>query len=681
MMKNLLSILLTIAMLASLCVPAFADDPDYTSGTPWLCSSLDGTVTEDTPTSLKDDFALAVNKEKILTLEIPEGYNRIGTFMNVVLQETEDVKNMFLGDAPEGHDARLAYDLFRLMMDWDSRNAVGTAPLKAQVDTVEAIDSVDALSAYFAETPPADQLGDLWEFQVMPDPTDSSCYILEVNECALMMDDSAEYAKLTDYGAIKRDARRELAEKMLKKLGYTEADVAQKVDNCLAYESLIAPVLFTNEDQNKPDFGSRTSNYLSPDELRQLQDKLPILEHLALIGFPEAEQYLVRNPAFIEKLNELYTDDNLTLIKDYLIVHGVCDAAGNLDRECYEWLVACSNAISGTNGMLDDETAFSSDVSDTLSWPVAQLYAQTYLKQEDKDRITSLVDEILAAYHGILEEAGFLSDTTRAAAIEKLDSIDKRILFPDSWEKYSCEELNFAGPEDGGTLWDAERAITEYQLADSVRRYSEPVDKLKWTSTPQTVNCYYNPSNNSITILGAYARGENYNSGMSEEEVLGKLGVVIGHEISHAFDSTGAQYDKDGNRTDWWTEEDEATFLERNRKMEDYYNAIHPWEGQDLHGSIVTGEACADMAGLKVALRLAAERENFDYDAFFRAYADLWMYKESLQRVYLRINDVHPLPYLRVNCTLQQYDEFLDFYGITEGDGMYLAPADRVNIW
>ena len=168
---------------------------------------------------------------------------------------------------------------------------------------------------------------------------------------------------------------------------------------------------------------------------------------------------------------------------------------------------------------------------------------------------------------------------------------------------------------------------------------------------------------------------------MSEEEVLGKLGVVIGHEISHAFDSTGAQYDKDGNRTDWWTEEDEATFLERNRKMEDYYNAIHPWEGQDLHGSIVTGEACADMAGLKVALRLAAERENFDYDAFFRAYADLWMYKESLQRVYLRINDVHPLPYLRVNCTLQQYDEFLDFYGITKGDGMYLAPENRVNIW
>ena len=119
----------------------------------------------------------------------------------------------------------------------------------------------------------------------------------------------------------------------------------------------------------------------------------------------------------------------------------------------------------------------------------------------------------------------------------------------------------------------------------------------------------------------------------------------------------------------------------RNQKLEDYFNAMHPWAGQDFHGSIMTGEACADMAGFKAALRLASERENFDYDAFFRAFADLWISKGTLQAVYRSINDVHPLGYLRINCTLQQYDEFLDFYGITEGDGMYLAPADRVNIW
>jgi putative endopeptidase len=168
---------------------------------------------------------------------------------------------------------------------------------------------------------------------------------------------------------------------------------------------------------------------------------------------------------------------------------------------------------------------------------------------------------------------------------------------------------------------------------------------------------------------------------MSDEELLGKLGWVIGHEISHAFDSKGAQFDKDGNMKNWWTEEDYAAFRTRNDKMIAYYNGMHPWAGQDFYGSIVTGEAGADMAGMKAVLRIAGEKKDFDYDKFFRAMADIWLLKDTLQNAYKRINNVHPMGYLRINCTLQQYDEFLNFYGIAEGDGMYLAPEDRVAIW
>ena len=112
-----------------------------------------------------------------------------------------------------------------------------------------------------------------------------------------------------------------------------------------------------------------------------------------------------------------------------------------------------------------------------------------------------------------------------------------------------------------------------------------------------------------------------------------------------------------------------------------YYNNMHPWAGQDFYSRIMTGEAGADMAGMKAVLRIAAEKENFDYDAFFRSFAGLWLEKDTLQSVYSSINDVHPMSYLRINCTLQQFDEFLNCYGITEGDGMYLAPADRVIVW
>ena len=149
-MKKLFSILLALAMTVSLTVPAFADEPDYTTGTPWPCIDLDGVVTEETTAELKDNFALAVNKDKILALEIPEGYSRAGTSVDLAIQAAEDLKNMFLGDAPEGHDARLAYDYFQLLMDWDSRNAVGVAPLKAQTEQVEAIGSIEELSAYLS---------------------------------------------------------------------------------------------------------------------------------------------------------------------------------------------------------------------------------------------------------------------------------------------------------------------------------------------------------------------------------------------------------------------------------------------------------------------------------------------------------------------------------------------------
>ena len=662
---------------------ASADQPDYTTGTPWLDCDLAGNVTEATGVSLKDHFALAVNKERILKIEIPEGYAYGGTMMDLKLQNVEDTKKMFLGKAPTEHDAKLAYDLFWLMMDWEGRNALGIAPLKQVTDQIEAIDNVDALTAYFLEIPPEKRLTTLWDVSPTGDLKDSAHYILAFawNETQFLLKDSAEYSKLTDYGKIKKEAVTALAKKMLVKLGYSEAEAMKKIDNCFAIESMMAPVIPTDEQMKSPEFYANIYHIYSRDELKKAQGKVPVLEMSAAEGFPAAEKYMVTVPDFLSKLKELYTQENLPLIRDYMIVHGAVSACGSLDRECYEWSVAYGNALSGANGILPDADAFAPVVAETLDWPVARLYSETYLKQADKDRITALVDQIIETYHGVINEAEFLSDTTKAKAIEKLESIDKFILFPDSWEKYECAELNFSSKDEGGTLWQAGERIRAYKLAKSVKEYSKPVDKKKWVQTPNTVNCGYVASMNAVNILGGFTQGQIYSSDMSDEAILGTLGWVIGHEISHAFDSSGAQFDKDGNMNRWWTNEDFAAFQKRNEKMVAYYNAMHPWAGQDFHGKIMTGEGCADMGGMKVVLRIAAGKKNFDYDTLFRTLCLVWMEKGTLQAAYYQINDVHPMGYLRVNCTLQQFDEFIDFYGIKEGDGMYLAPEDRVAIW
>ena len=165
---------------------------DYTTGTPWLCIDLEGVVTPDTPADLKDNFALAVNKEKILNLEIPEGHTSGGTMTDLELQQAEDVKKMFLGEAPAEHDAKLAYDLFWMMMDWDSRNALGVSPLKEKTDKIEAISTIDGLMDYFAKTPPEKQLTALWRAGTNTDFNDSSRYILAVADPGVLLRDSAE---------------------------------------------------------------------------------------------------------------------------------------------------------------------------------------------------------------------------------------------------------------------------------------------------------------------------------------------------------------------------------------------------------------------------------------------------------------------------------------------------------
>ena len=657
-------------------------ETNYTTGTPWLDVDLEGVVTKGTPADLKDNFALGVNKDKIVKLKIPQGYSYAGTINSVVLQNDKDLKNMFLKSKAESHDAKLAMTLFKLMMDWESRNTVGVTPLKEMADTVEAVDSIDALSAYLGETPDEEQLYKLWYTAMDEDLEDSSRYVLTVEPANLLLDDSAEYETLTDYGKIKKEARSELAQKILVKLGYSEEEASAKIDNCFSFETELAEGICTNEEQRKPDYISSVNNHYSRNDFIVELKNLPILEALEKAkGFPESDDYVIYEPAFVQKLSELYTDENLKRIKDYLIVHGAVAMAAYMDRECYEWEYEARNTINGAAGMLDDATVFANKTAEILPWPVSRLYTETYLKEDDKVRISAMVDEAINAYHGILEETDFLSDTTRKNAIDKLDAMGKNILYPDSWEKYSYDELNIASPKKGGTLWEAMKKISAFETAKDVKAYPDPVDKEKWKLPPHVVNCFYYPLTNSIYIMGAMAQGDIYNSDMSDEELYAKVGTIIGHEISHAFDSSGSQFDKDGNMVNWWELEDQIAFQEKNEKMVAYYNAIHPWEGQDLYGSIMTGEACADMAGMKCMFRIAAEKEDFDYDKFFRSFADIWATKDSLERQYILINGTHPMNYLRINATLQQFDEFLDFYGITEGDNMYLAPEDRVAIW
>ena len=683
-MKKAISIILTAALCLSLAVSAFAestaDEPDYTTGTPWMDIDLEGNVTADTPTDLKDNFALWANKDRILSMEYPEGYIAAGNTSDVNYKATADVRALFHGEAPEDHDARLAYDYFHLLCDWDTRDALGVAPLKEMVDVVEGIDSLDALTEYFVKTPGADRLYCLWNQKNEQDTENPGNNVLCIKNGFSFIKDPAEYIEMTDEGEFQKETYKAFFGKMLQRLGYSEEEAIQKFDHCFAWETMLNAVRADEEDN------ADTDTYYTRDELLSVTPNIPILETLEKAdGYPEMDRYLIPVTAVLEKLNELYTEDNLPLMRDFLILHGVFEKAEALDWESYALVTDCQELVSGGMHYEPDREAYSeSNVYEDInivSWPIAKFYVENHTKPEDKERLTKLVEEIVSAYYGILEDADFISAETRAGAVAKLDGMTRNVLYPDSWEPYSFEDVNFASKEDGGNLWEAWCAIKKHEHDKGVADVSRPYDRTLWDSPPYIGNCGYTPSANGIYINAAFAQDPNYRPDMSDEELYAYMGPAIAHEISHAFDAKGAKYDKDGNYVNWWTEEDYAAFSEKNEKLAAYFNAMHPWEGQDFNGEAMIGEACADMAALKCMLRIAAGKSDFDYDKFFRAYADRCATKETLGMAMARLEDEHPMNYLRINTNLQQYDEFLDFYGITEGDNMYLAPEDRVTIW
>lgn len=655
---------------------------DYTSGVPWLCSILEGNVTEDTPTNLKNDFYLAVNKDALTKLEIPSDQSSAGFFDEGGQKLDNDFKAMFTEANPQTHDQQLAYDFYNLLMDWDTRNKIGIEPLTASIEQIEKIESLDMLTSHLVDSPIHFAQTSLWKFGPTIDFQDSTKKVGSIGTPDLLMEDSAEYDQMSERGSIRKEAKSTLVIKMLVKSGYSEKEAQAKIDNCLEMEKLLAKGILTTKEMNSPDYYSKIADHYTLDGIKEKTGAAPLVDYLQKkMGVSDHQEYVFLSPGYPDTLAEIYMEDNLDLIKDYLIVHNVLDMAGYLDRESYEWYWDCLNAISGRTSMKDDAINAANNVIEILPWPAAELYTAAYLKEEDKERITRFVESIIDAYHDILNNADFLSDEAKAAAIEKLEAISMRILYPDDWTPYNCDSLNFKGKEDGGSVVDALDAIQQYNVKSAVEELDKPVDPTKWDVPPTFFNCSYDPQTNSICIYGAFANAGFYRSDMTDEEMYAFLGFPTAHEITHAFDATGSQFDKNGNFNDWWSKEDREAFDAKNQKLIEYYDAIIPWNGEKYYGQVVCGEACADMGSMRCMLNLASQKENFDYDTFYRNIADQWLSKYKKETVIGNLTNVHPLDYLRVNCTLQQYQEFFDFYDIMEGDNMYLPPEDRVAIW
>ena len=443
---------------------------------------------------------------------------------------------------------------------------------------------------------------------------------------------------------------------------------------------MIAPHMMTLDEIYSPEAIQKMYNPMSYAEIKARSKNLPLIEILEAHGV-KSNLTNLQEPTWLEEINKLYNQDNLELIKAYLIRNIASSYITRIDEPAYREFQKLRRERSGITESKPDNELAADFVRGSVPVSVSKLYVKKFLTPEIKNDVNKIILEIIDYYKIMLQDEEWLSDSTRSKAIEKLTAITPRAAYPDKWEDYS--QLDIKSTDEGETFMSALEKLNMFGFKLFMRRLNNKVDRDLWIQDITQVNAYYSPAKNEVMIIAGILSGDFYRSDMSIEEKLGGIGTVIGHEISHAFDTNGAQFDKNGNMNNWWSESDYKTFQERADKLIKYLSGftVTP-EGGKYNGALVQTETIADMAGVKATLGIAKKYPGFDYKKFFTAYANLWKRISTRENIDMLLKqDVHALAFLRINAVIQQYEEFHKAFNIKPDDKMYLAPDERVAVW
>ncbi len=697
-------------------LPEVKPGETISSDSKWINSDLDGAVDETVSVREQDDFHTAANREWLLETHLSgEDFDSAGTFITateVLAEQNESllqpsntaVDPELMSQEEYDHLESLSCGLAQLVGDWETRNERAAEPVRRYIEKIQAVSSLDELTAYLLDPEGWTESSQaLAAFAADTDTENRDQYSVLIAPCAswsLTSQDS--YLCLTGDDLRLKEYNEQAADYVLGSLGFSSQEIRKILQESYRLEGKLAVRMRSQSDQHSEDYTEEEADSsLDLEEIRRLQGEYPLTELLAAYGLDGSSLFTLYEPEYLQALGRIYCEGNLEELKSYYTMQVVLNALPYLDRKCYDLSVKRQLVLTDQQaGQEDDGEDEPTDpipdeeepkdgknaekeivqnaVESLLPGVLDEIYVARYCTADEKRELTALTEEMIGYYREMLLGEDWLTQETRQKAAEKLDAIQPRILYPDELTDYSGLEL-----DPFGTLPDAVNAVERFEGNQYRQLVNQPIDRSRWFLSTRIVNAVYNPADNSINIFaGIMADGYMYGAELSKEEKLGRIGMVIGHEITHAFDTTGYQYDKDGRRNNWWTQEDEEAFRIRAAKVAKFYSAITPLAGANYNGENVQSEAIADMGGLKCALALAGEDPDFDYQAFFRAFAGVWKCKNTYAAELSALGqDEHPLGFLRTNVTVQQFDEFAEAFGVQKGDGMYLDPAKRITVW
>ncbi|HET8752908.1 MAG TPA: M13 family metallopeptidase [Salinimicrobium sp.] len=647
----------------------------------------------DTTVRPQDDFFRYVNGMWLDSTEIPADKTTWGSFNELREKTDEDALSLLQKAAesdsldPKSDQAKAVY-LYKTIMDTVTRNKQGIEPIKPFLAKIDSIQTKEDLQDYLTEM----QMyggGGFFSFGVRADAKNSDMNAAYLYPGGLGLPDREYYVSDDSDSKEKRELYKEHITKMLQYLGDSKEEAAESAESILAFETNLAEPRFDKVERRD----ARLS--YNPMSVKELQNKVPAINwntYFEEIGAGEADTIIVTQPEYMAELQKTFASQNVEDWKEYLRWSLLNDAASMLttDLERTNWEFY-NKTLRGAQEQLPREERALATINGTIGEALGKLYVEEHFPAEAKKKAEEMIQNIIKAFETRINDLTWMSDSTKVKAIEKLGTINIKVGYPDKWKDYS--DLVIVKAEDGGSYFQNMLNAAKWNVEDNISDLGEPVDKSEWFMSPQTVNAYYNPSYNEIVFPAAILQPPFYDYQADAAVNYGGIGAVIGHEISHGFDDSGARFDAEGNLNNWWTVEDLKKFETLGTSLADQYSATEVLDSVFINGKFTLGENIGDLGGLNAAydglqLHLQEHGNPGKIDGFtpeqrfFLSWATIWRTKmrdEALRN--LIKTDPHSPGMVRAVAPIQNMDEFYKAFNITEEDSMWVAPENRVKIW
>ena len=627
---------------------------------------------------IQDDLYNHVNGEKLEELVIPDDMPTAGGFTEL----RDDIQKLMIGEFktmskdgsyPNEHLER-ACGVFKAATNVKKKAKAGMKPALRYLSVFKKMGTVRSMNNALRDM--VIRLLHLpLSIFVDTDMKDTSRHCVFIQGPGVILPDASYYKpemeaqKTAILGIWTNMAKAILAQTTL-----TEEEQAQYLADTLAFDALLGNLVKTSEEWSEyvkiynPMKTARVCSMLKPINFKKLLTDL--------FGFVP-EEIIVTEPRYFKVFKTVFNSANFDLYKHWAYVTGLIGSCSLLSEELRELGSSYYRAIAGIPAVTPIEK-FAYDLASGLySEPVGVYYGDKYFGQEAKKDITEIVYQIIDMYKERIQKNDFLEDSTKEKAILKLSKIGVKMGYPDRVDPF-FDKLVY---DEKASLFDIVKALgaieTEYRLG----KLTQPVDRTKWAMPGHMVNACYDPFVNDITFPSAILQAPFYSLKQTRSENLGGIGAVIGHEISHAFDSNGAKCDENGNINNWWTKQDNRKFNAKINAMIKQFDKIElPWG--TVNGKFIVSENMADNGGMAVTLAIMAKTEGASYEEYFKNWAKIWCMKAKPEYQQLLLNlDVHGPAILRANITPRNFEEWYSTFNVKRTDKMYIAPKKRIIIW